>query len=78
MEFSSQSWELPRFVTSSFKRMGGGRCVKPHKQENQDLNLQWKIFTLNDHIYWKLFKTDPAVNRSPEGGVELGCAPHTP
>lgn len=71
MEFSSQSWELPRFVTSSFKRMEDGGVAKPHKQGKQDLNLHFEIFTLHDQVYCKLSK------KSPEGGVELGCAPHT-
>lgn len=74
MEFSSQSWELPTFVTSSFKG-AGGVGAKPHQQEKQDLNLPLKIFPLNDQVQWKLSKADPAGNESPRGGVGCGCTP---
>lgn len=45
MEFSSQSWELPTFVPSSFKGIGGGGWgvgAKPHEQEKQGLKPSLK------------------------------------
>lgn len=78
MEFSSQSWELPTFVTSSFKGIRGAVGAKPHEQEKQDLNLHLKIFPLNDQVQWKLSKTDPAGNESPRGwgGIRMH-SPHS-